>query len=393
MKRTLPPLIIALAMTLTACTAVAPEPAPTPTPTIAASGDGVLRIGTLFTLRGDAKMQGAAEVAGVELAVRDINQAGGVNGALVEVFHRGAIDPAQAEESWAALTEKAVDVVVGPDSTEVASALVPLSAAAGIPLISASSPTGDAVMSFSVTSSTAPDDALAGAIVGDGAQKVFAITDDSAALEAALSAQGATLTGSAALAANQTEFTELLTSAAGADVILVDAPDTVATETAAAIAALSAAGFSGDQFWFVGDSLRNWGESIPADSITNASGFAPGAVADAATTTLLRQTDPGIRSTRYAVEAYDAVILVALAATLADDDGGPSIASRLRAASAVGIPCSSYGECLDVLTTQTDIDYQGLSGAIDLGDAGSPESPSFTLYRYSAKNAPVIVTE
>ena len=393
MKRPLLPLTVALAISLTACTAVSPEPAPTPTPTVAASGDGILRIGTLFALTGDAKPQGAAQIAGVELAVRDINLAGGVNGALVEVFHRNAVDAAAAEESWAALAEKTVDVVIGPDSTEVAAVLVPLSAAAGIPLISASSPTGDAVMSFSLASSVAAPDALAGAIVGEGVQKVFAITDDGAALGASLTAAGGDLVGSAAVTAGQTDFAALVASAADADVIVVDSPDAASKEAAGAIAALAAAGHPGAGFWFVGGSLRDWGRSIPAGTITDATGFAPGAVADAGTIKLLRQTDPGVRNTRYAVEAYDAVILAALAATLATDDGGPSIASRLRAASEGGIPCASYGECLDVLTTETDIDYQGLSGAVDLGDAGSPDSPSFTRYRYSAKNTPEIVLE
>jgi branched-chain amino acid transport system substrate-binding protein len=390
-KRTLPPLVIALSIVLAGCTTVAPEPAPTPTPTVAASGDGVLRIGTLFALTGDLKLQGAAEVAGVELAVRDINQAGGVNGALVEVFHRGGIDPAQAEESWAALTEKSVDIVVGPDSTEVASVVVPLSAAAGIPLVSASSPTGDAVMSFSVASASTPAESLAGAIVDSGAQSVFAITNDSADLGTALEAAGGTLVGSAPVANGQTDFTELLAAADGATAVVVDSKPTKAVS--GAITALRASGIAADGFWFVGDGLRDWSETLPVDSITNSYGFAAGAVADAATTKLLRQTDPGVKDTRHAVEAYDAVILAALAATLAGDDGGPSIASRLRAASADGIPCSSYGECLDVLTTQTDINYQGLSGAIDLGDAGSPVSSSFTLYRYSDENAPVVVVE
>ena len=391
MKRRLLPLTVALAIGLTACTAASPEPAPTPT--VDASGDGILRIGTLFALTGDAKPQGAAQIAGVELAVRDINQAGGVNGALVEVFHRNAVDPVRAEESWATLAEKTVDVVIGVDSTDVAAVLVPLSAEAGVPLVSASSATGDAVMSFSLASTVAAPDALAGAIVGSGVQKVFAITTDGAPLATALDSAGGELVGSAAITAGQTDFAALVQAAAEADVIVVDSPDAESKETAGAIAALAAAGHPGPGFWFVGDSLRDWGRSVAAGTIADASGFAPGAVADAGTTKLLRQSDPGVRNTRYAVEAYDAVVLAALAATLASDDGGPSIASRLRAASEGGIPCSSYGECLDVLTSESDIDYQGLSGAVDLGDAGSPDSPSFTLYRYSAKNAPQIVLE
>lgn len=392
MKRTLLPAVVLL-LAIAGCTTVAPEPAPTPTPTIAASGDGVLRIGTLFALTGEAKFQGAAEAAGVELAVRDINQAGGVNGSLVEVFHRNGVDAETAEKSWASLTEKQVDVVIGPDSTEVAAVLVPLSAAAGIPLVSASSATADAVMSFSLASAITPSEALAGAIVASDVQRVFAITDDATDLQAAIETAGGEIVGSAAVTAKQNDFAQLVTAVtdAGAGAIVIDSAPSKGT--AGAIAALRSDGIAADSFWFTGKGLRGWSKFLPADAITGSTGFEAGAVTDAGTTKLLRQTDPAIADTRYAVEAYDAVILAALAATLAADDGGPSIASRLRAASEVGIPCSSYGECLDVLTTESDIDYQGLSGSVDLGDAGSPESPSFTLYRYTAENAPEPLAE
>ena len=80
--------------------------------------------------------------------------------------------------------------------------------------------------------------------------------------------------------------------------------------------------------------------------------------------------DPGVRSLRFAAEAYDATILAALAATLAGDDGGASIDRMLPAASSGGIPCASYGECLDVLRTQDDIDFRGVSGSLDLDENG-----------------------
>ncbi|TPX03523.1 amino acid ABC transporter substrate-binding protein, partial [Schumannella luteola] len=131
---------LALAISLAACTA-APMPTPTPTPTetpVAPSGDGVLRIGTLFPTTGATAFLGAAQVAGVNAAIREINAAGGVLGAPVEVVNRDSGDASTqtAEASFAALVDKGVDVVIGPSSSVLATRLLPLAVEAGIPLVS-----------------------------------------------------------------------------------------------------------------------------------------------------------------------------------------------------------------------------------------------------------------
>src|SRR6478752_6384153 len=127
------------AAVLAACTAAPmPTPTPTPTETIAPSGDGILRIGTLFPTTGATAFLGAAQVAGVNAAIREINAAGGVLGAPVEVVNRDSGDATTetAEASFAALVEKGVDVVVGPSSSVLAERLLPKAAEAGIPFIS-----------------------------------------------------------------------------------------------------------------------------------------------------------------------------------------------------------------------------------------------------------------
>src|SRR5690606_16096235 len=130
---------LALTAALVGCTA-APMPVPTPTPekTVAPSGDGVLRIGTLFPTTGATSFLGAAQVAGVNAAIREINATGGFDGTPVEVVNRDSGDATteKAEESFAALVEKGVDVVIGPSSSVLAERLLPLAIEAGVPLIS-----------------------------------------------------------------------------------------------------------------------------------------------------------------------------------------------------------------------------------------------------------------
>ena len=92
-------------------------------------------------------------------------------------------------------------------------------------------------------------------------------------------------------------------------------------------------------------------------------------VPDEAFAARLRVSDPGIGELNYGIEAYDLTMASILGATLAKDDGGVSISYGLALATGSGIPCSSYGMCLDVLTTQTSIDYVGLAGQINYSSA------------------------
>lgn len=235
-RRTLPALVaagaIALALALTGCTAPAPRPTPTPTavPTIAPSGDGILRIGTLFPMTGDAAAGGAAQVAGSELAAREIFEQGGVLGQPIELVHRNSA--------------------------------------------------GDA---------------------------------------------------NAALA-------DLL--ARGVDVVLWDAGSAVPKDAAASVAAASVALLP----------LRDF-----------VSGGTPVA-ADEAFSARLRSADPGLTDSAGGAEAYDGVILTALAATVAGDDGGPSIEARLDSVASGPTACTSWGECLAALADKQQIGYHGVTG-------------------------------
>ncbi len=91
-----------------------------------------------------------------------------------------------------------------------------------------------------------------------------------------------------------------------------------------------------------------------------------GTEADESLLARLRQSDPAVQSTVSAPEAYDAVVLAALAAVLADDDAGASIAYALPRALADGIPCASYGECLSVLETEPAILVEGRTGGLSV---------------------------
>ena len=172
---------------------------------------------------------------------------------------------------------------------------------------------------------------------------------------------------------------------AAPDAVVLDTPDNGA-QTRALITALSSGGFGGAKLWLTSQNLADYSQALPAGQLTGASGILEGADSDAAFRAKLKAVDSSIGSFQYAPEAYDATILAALAATLAHDDAGIRLAAKLRAASVGGIKCTSYAECLDVLVTEPAIDYDGVSGELNLDAAGDPTSASYGVYTYTADN-------
>jgi branched-chain amino acid transport system substrate-binding protein len=78
--------------------------------------------------------------------------------------------------------------------------------------------------------------------------------------------------------------------------------------------------------------------------------------------------NPEVVDARFASEAYDATMVAALAAIIRDNDNGISVARALHDTSDGGVVCHSFGECLNVLTTEDDMNYNGVSGPFAIGE-------------------------
>jgi branched-chain amino acid transport system substrate-binding protein len=401
--------LVALALTaLSACGASTPTPTPTPTVTPTPTGDGVLKIGTLFPASGPLAFLSPAQVAGVRAAARDINAAGGVNGQPIVVvsLDSGDATTQKAEASFAAFVEQDVDVVIGPSSSVLAQRLLGPAAEAGIPLISpaATYPQLTALDDADIFFRTIPSYPHQAIVLADR----FSASEDiesvgllyregdlggslAVALEAALSGArevpiDVTAVGLAAdadAAAITAAIDEL--KAAEPDALVLATPDN-GTQTKALITQLTAAGYGGAKLWLTSQNLADYSQALPGGLLKGVNGIVEGAVVDDAFVAKLKREDPGLGDRRYAAEAYDATVLAALAAVLAGDDGGESIARELGTASIGGIKCTSFGECIDVLVTQTDVDYDGISGSTNLDAAGDPLRGTYQIVVYNAEN-------
>jgi len=169
------------------------------------------------------------------------------------------------------------------------------------------------------------------------------------------------------------------------DVVVLATPDN-GDLTKALIGSLSAASLGGGKLWLTGQNLADYSQALPGGLLNGVNGILEGADADAGFQAALKQEDPNLGDFHYAAEAYDATILAALAATVAGVDSGAAIRSKLADVSVGGIKCGSYAECLDVLKTEPDIDYDGVSGTLNLDAAGDPTTASYGTYVYGAGN-------
>ncbi|MDP9028376.1 MAG: ABC transporter substrate-binding protein, partial [Actinomycetota bacterium] len=363
-------------------------------------GDGVLRIGTLLPSTGATAFVGPPELAGVRAAVAEINAAGGVNGKPVELFSDDSGDATTqtAEASLADLAKKGVDVIIGPSSSVLAQRLLTAAAAARIPMISPSatypqlSGLDTNGVFFRTVPSTAQQGVALGTLLPSRKQPKVALLASSdpigqsimTTLGDTLSAHGGSLVASITLtASSDAAAVAAQVKTAAPDAVVLDTPDNGA-QTKALITQLVATGFGGAKLWLTSQNLADYSQALPANTLTGVNGLLEGADSSAAFQAQVKAADPTVPGFQYTPEAYDATILVALAATLAHDDAGMRVAAQLRAASVGGIKCTSYVECLDVLKSEPAIDYDGVSGPINLDAEGDPSPVTYGIYSYGA---------
>jgi branched-chain amino acid transport system substrate-binding protein len=104
---------------------------------------GPIKIGVTVPLTGEAASYGESGKAGIELAVKEINDAGGVNGRMLEViFEDDKCNPSGINAMQKLVSVDKVAAVLGPVCSAVAGGAVPIARAANVPtiMIGASAP-------------------------------------------------------------------------------------------------------------------------------------------------------------------------------------------------------------------------------------------------------------
>ena len=367
-----------------------------------AAGDGVLKLGGVLPLTGALAFLSPPEIAGVELAVEDINAAGGVLGKPVEWSVEDSSDgdhPEIAPASATKLLSEGVDAIVGAAASGVTRLIIDQVTKNKTVQISMSNTAPDLTdwKDGGYYFRTAPSDLLQGAIVGnqivaDGNENVAIIYQQTAYGEgleakakAVIEAAGAKVVSSLPFPEAETNFDTIVdqTIAAGADSVLVVSYD----EIKKIVPALQKKNFDGSKIYFVDGNLANFSDQAWKGYVEGAKGTLPGGQLDdafkaRAVDIYKKNHNAELTEFAYLAESYDAVILLALAAEQAGNDSGEAIAANMQSVSTGGEKVTNFADGLAAIKAGKDVDYDGFSGPIEFDDNGDPTGASIGIHQY-----------
>jgi branched-chain amino acid transport system substrate-binding protein len=380
------------------------------------TGDGELKIGYLLPESGGLAILGPPMVQAVNMAVEEINAAGGVLGQdIVLIGEDDGTDEQVAGIGADNLLADGVDIIVGAAGSSISLSVLDKITGAGIPMCSPSN-TGANFTTVDDNGGfyfrTAPPDnlqaqVLADLIVSDGHQNVVVMAQSTEygegfadSLVEELNALGATAPDPILYDAEAGSYQ------AEAEQVAGEAPDAVVTigyeEGAQVITSAIAEGIGpqDDVQWYLtdgGQSSSLW-ESVDADDPTVVEGIrgtAPSAApADGEATFRERFAAyaPGV-DTIFSGHAYDCVVLAALAAAAAESDAPADLQAGINDVTKGGEKCNLVADCLALLAADpsADIDYDGASGPLDFVDAGEPGAGAYDTWTFDADGAVTVI--
>ena len=361
---------------------------------------GPLKIGVLLVNSETQTDTALDRLRAFKLAIKHVNEAGGVFGQPVEIAEGDTLNP--AEEARRLIEEEGVHAIVGPNSSADSLLVLEVAVPAGVLVISpsASSPLlttyEDRDLFFrTVLSDVAQGPALAQLTRERGFENVGVIYRDDAWGQGLVDAFRGAWTGGIVAVSSPAELGEsyldlieesaregaqalvLLTFWPEGEVILREALD------------------SGlyDQFLF-GDALRvaDVAEAVGGGRLAGMYGTVSGPSHDNPTTILWDEAfrDEYGRGTEatYVKETYDATIAIALAAEAADATEGTAIRDALRGiGSAPGeqVPPGAQGIArgLSIIGDGGEVDYEGGSTSMDWDEHGDLRRGYIGIWRFT----------
>lgn len=395
-------LALTAALTVAACSDDEEDTAPstvavTTTTVPVRTDDGRLVIGVFLPRTGPGATLGEPMVAAIDDAIVQINAAGGVLGQGVRTEE---IDE-NTGDGMAQLVQRGVDAIIGPASSTVALAQLDEAVQPGSGVVTCS-PAATAMSLDQYPDNklfyrTIPSDSLQMAAI---AKRVATTGVDSVAVAFLDDRYGRALNDAFAAEANERAFTietsvgfapdqedlsatatDLLASGA-ATVVLLGGPDDATRVLAALDTATTGRRPADIPSIIVNEAVRSGRQAIPALSeafrgrVTGVAPLAKPVFGDA----------PGF----FTANAVDCVNLIALAATQAGSDSPAKIQQTMAAVSREGRPCASFAECVSLMEQDLQIDYNGLSGPVDLSTTtGDLSRGWFEVFAFDAEGGDV----
>jgi branched-chain amino acid transport system substrate-binding protein len=373
-------------------------------PSCEGESDGVLNIATVLPETGNLAFLGPPEFAGAELAIQEINEAGGVLGADVTLDQGDSGDTSTdiANQTVDRQLAAGADAFIGAASSGVSFTFIDkLVENCKIHFSPANtSPDFTTYADDDLYFRTAPSDVLQGRVLADLMIEEAVTTASFMALQDPYG-EGLLQYSTEPFADSGGEIVDSFTYdpqaaefSAEVDRVVSGDPEALVIigfeETSKILTALFEAGFTpaeGKKIFLVDGNVGNaLGEQLPPGSMEGIRGTLPAAEITGDFQERLLAVDPELIDFSYGPETYDAVIIVALAAAIAGTDNPAEVAAQINGVTRDGEVCETFADCLALIDAGTDIDYDGPSGPQTFGPEGEPTEASFKILTYDSGN-------
>ncbi len=365
------------------------------------TGEGLI-LGSLLPETGSLAFLGPPEIAGALLAVKDINDAGGVLGAPVTWIPGDSGDTSTdiANTTVDSHLAAGVHAIIGAASSSVTFTVIDKITGAGVIQFSPAN-TSQELSTYDdkgLYFRTAPSDFLQGTVLadlvaadgltagviyrqepyGEGLAKRF---------KEVYEGLGGTVTNFIAyppegVTTFDAEVDEL--AAANPDAIVVVSFE----EGALILETMHARGIgpaSGKAVWGVDGNIGGLHTELADPSILAGMRGTQPSVDLSTITDFTARLDTMIEGGlggiyAYGAETYDAVVITALAAEIAGSLTPTDIAAQINDVTRGGEKCTNFAECVELVRGgTTDIDYDGIGGPYEFVDAGEPAQASYQV--------------
>ncbi|MEM9654903.1 MAG: ABC transporter substrate-binding protein [Actinomycetota bacterium] len=366
-----------------------------------AEGDGVLTIGTIFPVTGDLAFLGPAEVWGAELAIEDINAAGGVLGGevVLEQGDSGDTTTDIANTEVDRLLALGADAIMGAASSAVSKTVIDKITGAGVIQFSPANTSPDFTTydDNGLYFRTAPSDLLQGrvlsnAVLDQGNETVSVLFRQESYGQGLADAFRENFEGSGGVIDEFLPYAiDVESFDAEVDTIVSAGSDAVVVigfaESANILTTMHERGVgptSATNVWGVDGNLGIEGE-MADPTILETMRFTVPSVDEGEITDFINRLQgamPPDSIAAYGAETYDSVVIVALAAELAGSDDGKAIAAEINGVTGGGEKCTTFADCKAIIEGGGDPDYDGLGGPYEFVEAGEPAAASFRIETY-----------
>jgi len=364
-----------------------------------------LIVGTMLPATGSLAYLGPPEFAGVDLAVAEIDAAGGVLGQPVinEYGDSGDTTTDIASQTVDSHLAKGVQVIIGAASSGVTFTVIDKITSNGVLQISPAN-TAPSLTDYpdnGLYFRTAPSDALQGAVqasiaIGNGFTEGATIARQDPygeglqnAFVADFEGAGGTITASLTYDPEAPSFEAEVAEIAASNPEFVQVVGFEESTKLIQEMIKQGVGPQDVQIFLADGNLSTTAfEEFPKDTMTGVIGTVPtgdpSVDLEAFNARLLEQ-DPALTDFAYGAQAYDATILVAIAAEYAGCPDGTTIAAampQVANADAGGEACNTYADCVAIIQAGGQPNYEGVTGPLDFNEYGDPKAATIDVVQY-----------